>query len=386
MARNRQPATKLQAARIAQGFTQASLIHAMLTRASVLNIPIAAPASLATMVSRWENGHDQVTDPGYRRLFRDILGRTNNELGFPEEPEDEGLEELRHRLTIARTVDAATIELFHQQIDNIRHLDRRFGAASLLDQLTTHVTEIKRLLRFSPETPLRARLANVLADAATLAGWEALDRGALRRAWRLHETARAAAREAGSPARLAYAIAQQAFILLDLGDPTAAADQIAHARTLATLAAVPALLATWLAAAHGEALAATGDRDAALAAFDDAGALLPTEHHHPDLPFIMLSDGHLSRWRGAALTRLGDQEAVTELEHALHTITTTTARAQTGMLTDLAYAYATTGDRDAALTYANQARRLAAQIGSDRQRRRLAQLILPTGNTSPRRP
>src|SRR5215475_8563172 len=274
MARNKQPATKLQAARITQGFTQSSLIHAMIGRAKVLNIPVAAPSSLATMVSRWENGHDQVTDPGYRRMFRDILGRSNQELGFPDEPEDEGLEELRRRLTIARTVDAATIELFHQQIDNIRHLDRRFGAASLLDQLTTHVTEIKRLLKFSPETPLRARLAAVLADAATLAGWEALDRGAMRRAWRLHETARAAAREA----------------------PTTAADQIAHARTLATPAAVPALLATWLAAAHGEALAATGNRDAALAAFDHAATLLPTEHQHPALPFLILSDGHLSRW------------------------------------------------------------------------------------------
>jgi tetratricopeptide (TPR) repeat protein len=386
MARNRQPATKLQAARITQGFTQAALIHAMTARAEVLNIPIAATASLATMVSRWENGHDQVTDPGYRRLFRDILGRTNNELGFPEEPEDEGVRELRDRLTIARTVDTATIELFRQQIDNIRHLDRRFGAASLLDQLTTHAAEIERLLTISPETSLRAQLADVLTDAATLAGWEALDRGALLRAWQLHETAKAAAREAGSPARLAYATAQQASILLDLGDTTAAAAQIEHARTLGTSTAVPALLATWLAAAHGEALAATGNRDAALAAFDHAATLLPTEHYHPDLPFIMLSDGHLSRWRGSALTRLGHPEAITELEHALNTITTTTARAETGMLTDLAYAYATTGDRDAALSYATQARRLAAQIGSDRQRRRLAQLILPTGSTSPRRP
>lgn len=48
------------------------------------------------------------------------------------------------------------------------------------------------------------------------------------------------------------------------------------------------------------------------------------------------------------------------------------------MLVDLAYAHAAAGDRDAALTHAQQARRLALQIKSDRQLARLAQLILPT--------
>jgi tetratricopeptide (TPR) repeat protein len=298
MGRIRAPATKLQAVRMAQGFTQTSLIHAMIRRARVLGMPIASPASLQTMVSRWENG--QIPEPDYRRLLRDILGRTNEELGFPAEPEDEGLDELRQRLTLARAVDAATVELYRQPVHNIRHLDRRFGAVSLLDQISAHVAELERLLTVSPETPVRAKLAAVLAEAASLAGWEALDRGALARAWKLHETAKAAAREAGSPVRLAYAIGQQACILLDLGETAAAADQMAYAKSLGTSAAVPPLLVTWLTAAHGEALAATGDRDAALAAFDQAHRLLPTEYDHPDLPFIMLNDGHLSRWRGAA--------------------------------------------------------------------------------------
>jgi tetratricopeptide (TPR) repeat protein len=378
------PATRLQAARVAQGFTQATLIHTMIRRAEVLNVPVASRPSLQTMVSRWENGHDEVTDPGYRRLFREILGRTNEELGFSVEPTDDGADELRARLAVARTVDTATVDLFRHQVDNIRHLDRRFGAVPLLDQITGHVAEIERLLSVSPESAQRAQLADVLADAATLAGWEALDRGSLAQAWRLHETAKAAAREAGLPVRLAYAIAQQAFVLLDLGDTEAAVTQFDYARSLGTSSAVPALLATWLAAAHGEALAATGDRDHALAAFDSAHGLLPAEHDHPDLPFLMLSEGHLSRWRGHALTRLGHQEAIDELEHALHTLTINTARAQAGMLVDLAFAYSAMGDRDAALTYATQARRLATQVGSNRQRRRLKGLTFPTGRGTSR--
>jgi hypothetical protein len=46
---------------------------------------------------------------------------------------------------------------------------------------------------------------------------------------------------------------------------------------------------------------------------------------------------------------------------------------------DLAHAYAAVGDRDVALDHARQAIRVATQIKSDRQLRRLATLILPTG-------
>jgi hypothetical protein len=49
------------------------------------------------------------------------------------------------------------------------------------------------------------------------------------------------------------------------------------------------------------------------------------------------------------------------------------------MLVDLAFANAAVGDRDAALAYLRDAKRLAGQIKSDRQRRRLARLILPGG-------
>ena len=34
-----------------------------------------SPASLKTKLSRWENGHEAVGLPEYRRLFRDIYGR-----------------------------------------------------------------------------------------------------------------------------------------------------------------------------------------------------------------------------------------------------------------------------------------------------------------------
>jgi hypothetical protein len=105
------------------------VIDLLTRRATALNLPIATPASLKTKLSRWENGKEQPSET-YQRLFREIYGRTNTELGFPDEPEeDPEATELRARLAVARTVDRETVEIFRHQVDHARHLDRRFGAS-----------------------------------------------------------------------------------------------------------------------------------------------------------------------------------------------------------------------------------------------------------------
>lgn len=374
--------TTLQAVRKLQGYSVAEVIRMLLRRADTLNIPIMSATSLKTKISRWENGHEQLSQP-YRRLFRDIYGRTNEELGFPAEPEDEQADELLARLAVARTIDPATVEIFRHQIDNARHVDRRFGAITILDQLRCTIKQMENLLGYSTSRSHRELLAAVLTQACALAGWEALDRNAIRQAWDHHERAKAAALEAASPPLFVHSIAQQAFILLDIGEVDAAVEQLEHARRQAEHS-TPALLRSWLAAAHGEGLAVAGRRDDALRAFDTAGALLPADPEDPALPFLFLGGAHLDRWRGHALARLGERDAIEHLSHALPRLPASFVRARTSMLVDLAYAHATAGDRDTALEYARQAKRLASQIKSDRQLRRLAALILPLGhrNTS----
>lgn len=351
----------------------------MLRRAKTLGIPVMAEKSLKTKLSVWENGRTAVS-PTYQRLFRDIYGLTNEELDFPPELDDGEVEELRSRLTIARSVDAGTVALFRQQVENARHVDRQFGGITVLDELRSQMAQIERLLDYSTMHGQREALASVMTEAAALAGWEALDRNAIRQAWDHHERAKAGAREAGSPQLLAHALAQQAFILIDIGEVNAAVEQLHQARVLAAHSA-PALLRTWLAAAHGEGLAAAGHRDHALRAFDEADALLPNDPVNPELPFLFLAGGHLDRWRGNAMSRLGEPDAIDQLSHALPRLPRDFTRARAVMLVDLAYAYAAAGDRDAALTHARQAKRLAMQIKSDRQLGRLNRLILPTNST-----
>ena len=141
-------------------------------------------------------------------------------------------------------------------------------------------------------------------------------------------------------------------------------------------------MSAWLAAAHGETLAASGNRDGALRAFDDAQALLPADPVDPALPFVFLGGSHLDRWRGNALAQVGDAEAIDQLTGALAELPASWVRARAGLLVDLAYAYAAAGNRDAAINHTREARTIARQINSDRQLRRLDRLILPPGHAA----
>jgi tetratricopeptide (TPR) repeat protein len=372
--------TKLQAVRTELGYSAATAATLLTQRAAALNIPIMSPASLKTKLSRWENGHEAVGLPEYRRLFREIYGRTNTELGFPTDPGSTPADELRARLAVARTVDATTVETFRAEIDNVRRIDRQFGGLTQLDQLRQLINQVTELLTFGPAGGHRSELATALVEASTLAGWQALDRNDHTQAWTHYERAKHAAREAGSTILLAHATAEQSFVLTALNENDHAAEQIAHTRDLAGHG--PPLLRAWLAAAHGEALAATGNRDGAIRAFDDAAAQLPSDPVDEALPFVFLGGAHLDRWRGNALAQLGDPEAIDQLTRALAELPHAWVRARTALLVDLAYAHASTGERDAALARAREARQLAQRIHSDRQLRRLAALVLPTSRTA----
>ena len=142
-------------------------------------------------------------------------------------------------------------------------------------------------------------------------------------------------------------------------------------------------MTAWLAAAHGETLAASGNRDGALRAFDDAQALLPADPVDPALPFLFLGGSHLDRWRGNALAQVGDAEAIDQLTGAL-------ARTPGVVGTSATQACSSTSPtptrRQATATlrisHAREARTIARQINSDRQLRRLDRLILPPGHAA----
>jgi tetratricopeptide (TPR) repeat protein len=207
----------------------------------------------------------------------------------------------------------------------------------------------------------------------TLAGWQALDLGDINDSWQHYEQSRSTAAQSDSTAHQSHAAAEQAFVLIDAGETSDAVDLLDGARRHAK-AAAPRKLRAWLAAAHGEALAANADRTASLHAFDQAAKLLPDDLTD-ERPYVALDTIHLARWRGHALARFGDPDATDVLTHALYRLDPSFVRAETALRIDLATALAANGEVDEAHTQADHAGRLAAQVGSVRQRRRVRALL-----------
>jgi tetratricopeptide (TPR) repeat protein len=288
------------------------------------------------------------------------------------ESEDSGAE-LRHLLDTARRVDHATITLLHQQLDAIRRLDRQLGAIVVRDELKTKIIQVQNLTAHSLAPGTREPLAALLSEMHTLAGWQALDLGDITNSWHHYEQSRAAAAQADSIPYESHAAAEQAFVLIDAGATSDAVELLDHARRRADVVA-PRILRAWLAAAHGEALAAFGDRTASLHAFDHAAQLLPDDPSD-ERPYVALDVIHLTRWRGHALARFGDPDATTVLTSALNRLDPSFVRAGTALRVDLVLALAAIGEMDEARTRADQAIRLAAQVGSARQRRRVTRFL-----------
>lgn len=305
--------------------------------------------------------------PATARLLERIFGLNASALlAPPTRPDSDSTNELRQRLSASRQVDAAVIQLLREQVNALRQLDRQMGAIVAYDEVNAKAAQVAALRAHSLPSGTRASLAALLAELCALAGWEALDRSSISEAWEHHEQAKLAARDADSHILLAHSLAQQAVVLIDLGEVQPAVEQLSEARNIAGRK-VPALLQSWLAAAHGEGLAAAGLRGDALRAFDKASALLPSDSIDPELPFLFLGGAHLDRWRGHALATLGDPESIAVLTDALWRLDPTFTRAETSLRVDLATALTAVGEADAARQHAVQAARLAAEIGSRRQ-------------------
>lgn len=372
--------TKLQAARERAGLKQSQVIAELTRRAAAAGVAIARPTSLKTMLSQFENGHRPVHEP-YCRLFRSIYGLTDDEL-FRTEPaasseQQSEYELFAERIASARAVGPATAEVFAQQTDALRAADCHLGVAPLLDQMATHLSTLENALSHAIVPSVRRPLAAVLADAAAIAAWQALDIGAINRAWSYHEKARAAALEAQDVVLLTHAMAQQAMVLLEVGD-------VASARELAQVALdeagtkVPERFRAWLHAAEAEVCSAADDPSACRRGFDVAQELVPAgdEAVEPGMPFIILNSSHLARWQGNAFARLGDPDAIDYLYRALDGNGAITSRAKAGLHCDLATAHLQRGERDDASGHASRARKLARQAGSIRQQRRVDKLLI----------
>ncbi|MEU3402631.1 XRE family transcriptional regulator [Streptomyces sp. NPDC006670] len=366
----------LRAIRTARGWSQDRLVYEMRRFAEQRLLDIAAAASLKTYISEWENGRRTITDR-YAAILRPLLGATDAELRGEteaEEPQADGYADLLSRIDAAGSLSASMVPSFLAQTELLRTMDRQMGATGLVDQMNGHLGAMEEALTFAVLPGMRKPIATALAGASTLAAWQALDAGAVDRAWRRYELAKKAAQDADSPLYLAHAMGEQAYVLAEAGRPQLAVELVRDAQRTQAERQSPRLRA-WLAAAEAELCAAAGPEmeSAARSALERAAALLPDdgETRDADMLSIFLNTGHLTRWRGNVLAKLGDASAMEELYASLDSADVSFVRANSGLHCDLTQAHLARGELDDARSHLQKARLLANRTGSVRFRRRV---------------
>ncbi|WP_391530594.1 hypothetical protein, partial [Candidatus Frankia nodulisporulans] len=320
-----------------RGWSRARLVHELNRAASARGQRLPGDKSLQRMIRQWNAG-DRLPSTFYAELLSAVFG-------LPISPDrDDGEKEttsdttsaLAERLRSSATVDIELINLLEDQTESYRNLDRRLGAKRIFSQAESHTKNIQELFSHSIPGEQRTALGAAAAEAAALAGWQALDLGDLDSAWRLHEAAKTAARESGNQSILAHVTAQQGYILLDANRNDDAITLMQSAKSTAQGKVSP-LIWSWLCAAEAESLAASGQDAATRKSLDMAAASLNNDDGEK-LPFVFLDEVHLSRWRGHCLARLGAVEAVEDLANALDHLDPTFTRAAAGLHCDLALA------------------------------------------------
>ena len=372
-------ANRIKAARQELRWSQSRLIAELERVAARKGVALPSRETLKSRVSRWENNHAK-PDDFYRELLREALGLDDMELGFVEATVDLGAsaaEELRAKLSLDHAADDSLLEALRAQTEAIRRQDRQFGAGALLEQMRGHVNNLEQHLTLAVFERSRQPLAWQLADAAALAGWQALDLGAIDQAWRFFTTASQAAQQAGDEALYAFARLEQAHVLKEVAQPQAAAD-LAQEIWRRSHARVPEVMRCWMAAATSEMVAEGDDEDEAMdllrAAEADADVLATADRP----PYLVFNATHLDRWIGHILEILGDPAAEGRLRQAAAEMDGTFTRASASLKLDLAGTVLRRGERDEAKALIAEAEVLARRVGSRRQLSRVSRLRATT--------
>lgn len=167
----------LRAARSAREWSQERLVREIERHARQHMLTVASTASLHVYVSEWENGKRPISER-YAKILRALLGVTDDELygrrdASPVTIEVDGYDELVSRIDAARNVSLTMVKTFMDQTELLRTIDRQMGAASLVDQMTGHLSTLEDALTFAvlPETraPCSSRSGRC-CDAGRVAG------------------------------------------------------------------------------------------------------------------------------------------------------------------------------------------------------------------------
>jgi hypothetical protein len=277
---------------------------------------------------------------------------------------------------IGRVTEAAVAD-FETLTDTYRRLDYREGAQAVSADMATHLRRMLEVSNRTSTTAAHRRLLSAVGDAAQLAAWLAIDGQYYERARGYCQLALSVADKANDRALHAYTLGVIGHIDLHGGDGKGALRVLGAAKDV-VVRGMPAAVTSWLGEAVGEAHGLTGEPRrgmTALAAAERAFDGVTADNTPAWLAFFN-ADCHAARLKGRCLMRLRQpRPAASALYEALTLLPTHFVRERSGTLIDLAFVYVQMRQVEQACDAATQADVLARRTGSNRNRKRLRQLL-----------
>ncbi len=295
--------------------------------------------------------------------------------------DSEVFDRLAQALTKPASIDKKTLLYLERRIEGYWQ-DRNavvLPAWNLLSYVTEDLQRITALLEGSLPPTLRMRLCSIVGNAAMLVGELHYDMGNQAQARLSQELAITAAREANNRALEAVAWARHSFAWTYDGNAFEAYNSIRQARHLA--GSVNSMIRPWLAAVEAEIQAHLGNREACLAALNEAAQVEDQEDCQAECYWTHFDRSLYAGYQGVSFLRLSSfghedliQNAQIVLLDALKMLDSSMKRRQPTLLVDLAGTYVQQHNIEQACDCALKAMQIATQINSNISLQRLLTL------------
>jgi tetratricopeptide (TPR) repeat protein len=302
-----QPATALQGARLTLGWKQSRVLVALSALAERDKIGIAAPHSLKTMLSRWENGNGH-PDQLYQRLLCEVYDRDAADLGFSAAA--------HLSRSIAPALNVEMVEYFSAVFAQHVRADHLMGPHHLVDVVRAQVELLDRILPDARSDSVRADMLQLACRYSEFTGWLYQDAGEPEQAMAFSERAMDYALALEDPTDTVYLLMRKTNIANDLGKPDRAVALSAAARR--QLAEVAPRVRALVLVQEGRAHALRGDREQCARSIDAAMTTVASAGVDADTIADYCSQEYIAMEAAACWSQLGKpSRAVPIFERAL---------------------------------------------------------------------
>ncbi|MDF5758406.1 hypothetical protein [Spongiactinospora sp. TRM90649] len=262
--------------------------------------------------------------------------------------------------------------------ENYRRLDYLSGAQSVQKEAIGHLRRLHNLMGAASTTALHRDLLRATADAAQLSAWLSIDGQDYTAASGYCTIAANLAEQAKDRDMHAYVLGVMSYIHLHAGDGDEALTLLTTATQMTCRSTSPAIR-SWLSEATAEAYALSDERLAGVKMLAKAETISDQVTAATTPPYLAFYDRpvHVARLKGRCLMRLGQSgPAIRALKESLDLLPDGYVRERGGTLIDLAYARVQAGQIEEACHVAGRALDLASVTGSQRNLRRLDDLLV----------